>query len=818
MPAPIFPVVHQCAAPSGSPDPGGAANLRGCRHDQSPIVILLGLFLGVCALLLTAGFLHPVSAQADGGDSVRTGCAFATGGALSSSLCWLDFGGFSTINGEHTAAGQEQLEEFDGSLYGNVSNFPVTIDIPGTTLRLTAKLDVEGQGRGRVIRAMPFPTWESGNGSNGAFLGRHGLYLLDQQYRPALYMVKNSVQSATARVTLKEIRLTEGSTPVAHYSILVADAETTDRGEWISWTTDSEHGFKVLPNDPTKPQTPMGNACGGAVALEQDGFVARCDGPAEIHDKTGTAMLVADAPDQPGLGWSVTQEMSGNGQQGVAFAVQISGMEGTVEIPDRVVTEVGPDGPRFDDVDFKIQVQHNGDNPLTASTGTDGNQASTVPGSFVQSQSDDYVRWSVTASPEGALANYRQDWDCTLRNGMGEESTPSWAGASPEFVVGSGEFGLCTVTLTPARLTLQKALAGKPTAQLASPEAWDLSAGDLPYGPGSKAGVTYPVAAGNYRLSEVPNQANPNTASYRLADLSCVDDAGRPISSADDSVSLAAGDQVSCVFTNELAPARLTLIKEYTPEATVIMGSHAPDVEAWALSAMGMDRDSTVLLTGASGSPEVTDVEVTPGTYLLSERLPQWEGIVSLDRIACHDLKTDELVAMTNEEVVLEPGSEVACTFQNRAVDGTLTWKKVDEKSGVLLPDSAWTLTTDGHEPFEVQDCQQQGCVGQLDQDPTPGAFKVKGLPWGDYQLVESQAPAGYQRLTEARTANLQFGGILDLGPIGNSQIDGITLPLTGGIGRLGFLVPGLGIVIMAGALGAFHVRSRHRALAANHQ
>lgn len=818
MPASIFPVVHQSAAISGSPDPGGAANLRGCRRDRSRIAILLGLFLGVCALFLTASFLRPVSAQADEGDAVRTGCAFATGGALAKRLCWLDFDGFSTIDGEHTAAGQGQLEEFDGGLYGNVSDFPVTIDIPGTTLRLTAKLDVEGQGRGRVVRAMPFPTWESGDGSNGAFLGRHGFYVLDQQYHPALYMVKNSGQSATTRVTLKDIQLTQGSKPVAHYSILVADAETTDRGEWISWTTDSEHGFKVLPNDPTKPQTPMGNACGGTVAFEQAGFVARCGGPIETHDKTGTAMLVAEAPDEPGLGWSVTQEMSGNGQQGVAFAVQISGMEGTVEIPDRVVTGAGPDGPRFDDGDFKIQVQHNGDNPLTASTGTDGNQASTVPGSFVQSQSDDYVRWSVTASPEGALANYRQDWDCTLRNGMGEESTPSWAGASPEFVVGSGEFGLCTVTLTPARLTLQKALAGKPTAQLASPEDWDLSAGDLPYGPGSEAGVTYPVAVGTYRLSEVPNQANPNTASYRLADLSCVDDAGRPVSSADDSVSLAAGDQVSCVFTNELAPARLTLIKEYTPEATVIMGSHAPDVEAWALSAMGMDRDSTVLLTGASGSPEVTDVEVTPGTYLLSERLPQWEGIVSLDQIACHDLKTDELVAVTNEEVVLEPGSEVACTFQNRAVDGTLTWKKVDEESGVLLPDSAWTLTTDGHEPFEVEDCQQQGCVGQLDQDPTPGAFKVKGLPWGDYQLVESQAPAGYQRLTEARTVNLQVGGNLDLGPIGNSQIDGITLPLTGGIGRLGFLVPGLGIVIMAGALGAFHVRSRHRARAARHQ
>ncbi|WEV41984.1 CshA/CshB family fibrillar adhesin-related protein [Bifidobacterium sp. ESL0682] len=74
---------------------------------------------------------------------------------------------------------------------------------------------------------------------------------------------------------------------------------------------------------------------------------------------------------------------------------------------------------------------------------------------------------------------------------------------------------------------------------------------------------------------------------------------------------------------------------------------------------------------------------------------------------------------------------------------GTLAWSRLDQYSGALLPGSHWQLHGPKGEVVDVSDCTAEVCTG-VDQDPTPGKFKVNGDGWGGWTIAETQAPAGY--------------------------------------------------------------------------
>ncbi len=83
--------------------------------------------------------------------------------------------------------------------------------------------------------------------------------------------------------------------------------------------------------------------------------------------------------------------------------------------------------------------------------------------------------------------------------------------------------------------------------------------------------------------------------------------------------------------------------------------------------------------------------------------------------------------------------------------------------------------------------------------DHRGGHFLIEDLPWGDYTLTETQAPAGYYPVQEPIefTISGEGDGLLSvqLDPVVNIEIDGPDLPLTGGLGRDAFFMAGLSIL-----------------------
>lgn len=139
----------------------------------------------------------------------------------------------------------------------------------------------------------------------------------------------------------------------------------------------------------------------------------------------------------------------------------------------------------------------------------------------------------------------------------------------------------------------------------------------------------------------------------------------------------------------------------------------------------------------------------------------------------------------------------------------TLAWSKVSAH-GDLLAGSEWTLT-----PYNARgqlvtadalvlvDCVAATageCTGR-DTAPQAGKFLIVGLKPGKYQLAETKAPAGYQRL--AQPVDLSVDRDLAYGNIVNTQITIPPIPLTGGTGSLIFLLAagGLGGAALIGVL-----------------
>ncbi|MCF2707403.1 hypothetical protein I6E29_09035 [Arcanobacterium haemolyticum] len=92
-------------------------------------------------------------------------------------------------------------------------------------------------------------------------------------------------------------------------------------------------------------------------------------------------------------------------------------------------------------------------------------------------------------------------------------------------------------------------------------------------------------------------------------------------------------------------------------------------------------------------------------------------------------------------------GQTKELAIQNVRLPGTVSWQKVsDQDSSKLLGGSEWSIRNSaGAEVAAITDCTTSCTTGDLkDTDPAEGQFSVTGLPWGNYKLVETKAPAGY--------------------------------------------------------------------------
>ncbi|SEH56565.1 MULTISPECIES: hypothetical protein [unclassified Leifsonia] len=368
-----------------------------------PVSRLLSAVAAVA--LATAGLLALAPVGAASAASPAS-CSFATvgTGTYAKSLCWFDMSAYDPTVAT-TAGGQS----FTAAVPG------------GYTLSYTMTVS------GRAIAATALPTW------SGAYLGNNSHYT-GVAGKPALYHTANG--SGTTTMTLSNITMTDrNGAVVTAYALVGADAESSDNGESITWTSSA-------PIDSLTANAGgngLGNACAGGFTGVGTTSVT-CTGQS-TGTKTGTPILSSTHP----ATFAQSMGDATSGRQGVAFGVLIS----SVQLNKTVTSGYAGDS-------FGISVA-NGSTVLGSSDTNGGTSASTGYIPLVADTGATTLQLAESASA-GSLSNYDHAWACT-RNGAADASLPSGAaGASADVQVGIGDVVDCTITNTGLQrgLTLQK--------------------------------------------------------------------------------------------------------------------------------------------------------------------------------------------------------------------------------------------------------------------------------------------------------------------------------------------------------------------------
>ncbi len=235
--------------------------------------------------------------------SATAGCGFADPGSgpLASSLCLVDF---SALTGNNLIAARQ------GCL-------AVAVPLPGGATMYFC-IGITG---GSVIPAA-LPSWTQsflGNTLNGApfYTGIPG--------EPAIYQNGAGNNGGLTTITISNIKVI-GKTgiPATGWEIVGIDAESTDDGEYIRWSSDSP--LYLIPNGQVgydTPTDPVGNACNSGLGISPQSVITptnssmtiTCNGHSTSGNKTGTAMVETLTPT------TLTTTMFGTGLEGMAFGL-----------------------------------------------------------------------------------------------------------------------------------------------------------------------------------------------------------------------------------------------------------------------------------------------------------------------------------------------------------------------------------------------------------------------------------------------------------------------------------------------------------------
>ena len=339
--------------------------------------------------------MNAALAPAAGGDPTATTCGYGATGYQASTICWLDMSSYVEATAE-TSAGQA-----------------MTVALPGGyTVSFTVNTSpVAGAPPFSPVKATAFPTWSGAYIGNKAYTGTPG--------KPALYM---TTSGGTTQITLSNITVVDSAgVKVTGYGLVVADAESSDNGEYLKFGSNVALNQLQIPGD-----TPL--CAGGLSGLGTT--AVNCMGS---NSTGGNALAVtATAPS------TVTATMHGSGLQAEAFAVVTSKLELTKSVAGRI-------NPT-DSFNLSIQAS-NGTTLGSATTGTsksaDTGQVTVLSGAgagFTMTE-------SATPGTPTLLSNYTPTWSCT-DNGAPLSVSPTGAGSTVSVSPAVGDFILCTVTNT----------------------------------------------------------------------------------------------------------------------------------------------------------------------------------------------------------------------------------------------------------------------------------------------------------------------------------------------------------------------------------
>ena len=536
----------------------------------------------------------------------------------------------------------------DAPVYGPVTNYPIEFQLSNTYV-FRASVNILGQGEALGLEATAFPTWGTETSSTGAFLGRNGFYT-GVAGKPALYHA-NDAGGKTTTISLANVRVqpvgaTGNADKVTGFSVVVADAESTDQNESISWSYSGSDGFLWLPNNPAAwaaagNNTARKNAAVGSASyagtnvnlwpqlsngLDPSGNPV--SNPAYLANtvtvssnnsasRNGTAMLqISPNSSSPNSSFNVTQAMKGGGKQAVAFGVMLAGAKVNVEVDDRILDGMGAAST----TDFGAQITAPSYDPIVVQTGpqslleTTGDQSFPLAatGSMQLSFSE------ITPTNDPLFDSYKSSWACFKSTPASSTQTP-WpgnGGVNPPAPDASwarlkgGESIECTVTYTPPYITLKKTIdTSIATAAPNVPGDWQLTAtsnlsaavalGDTD--------TKMPVAVGNYSMTEgLVATAAEWEHGYTWRDLSC--DTTTPALQTDPlsgaitlaTVDVTKGSNTVCSFENQANRPQLVASKAADPASGEVIA--AGDDITYSLVFDNTDGTAPQALTDQAGS------------------------------------------------------------------------------------------------------------------------------------------------------------------------------------------------------------------------
>ncbi|MDA1365987.1 CshA/CshB family fibrillar adhesin-related protein [Glycomyces algeriensis] len=357
--------------------------------------------LATAAAVVAAGALvgTPASAQ-------TTGCGYGSGGEFAGTICWIDMSGFD----------QALAMEADGQ--------PMSIELtPDYTMTFTFRV-APGTNGFRVLNETAFPTY------NKAPIG--STVYRDTPGKPALYQGVDGGSGASGdlgTLTIDDLVVTgPDGTAVDGYGIVMADAETTNRGEGLTFSSDKP--IEELTRATMPGAQP---ACGEELSGIGTTSVT-CKGNTAGGLAVDEIVLYSVAPTTATIGFL---DRTANAVQGVAFGI--------------LTAKVGMDKAVVDKTaesdSFAMTIEDE-DGDLVGEGSTAGGDSGTIESQTVLAAvgGHDYTL-AETAEGSTDLATYTQDWTCT-NNGADDPSLPSGDGTTQVVKVKVGDDIRCTVTNT----------------------------------------------------------------------------------------------------------------------------------------------------------------------------------------------------------------------------------------------------------------------------------------------------------------------------------------------------------------------------------
>jgi hypothetical protein len=563
--------------------------------------------------------------------------------------CWIDMTSYN--NAQVMGAGQAfTITLSDGSIF----NFTLTGTSAPTTTGLVAKAP---------------PSWTGSAVGNTAFLGIPN--------KPILY----TTAGGTVNLTMSAISITPppGGASSGLFKVVVADAESTNGGESLTYTTDGG-GWAVIDQV---------NPISGAIypTITNTGTTFTETG---VGGTVGAYIVGTQSPT------AITVKLVAGGLQGIMFAIQYATIS-----TNKVIS--GARSNAADQFTHGAKVTSTGAVLAQATSTGAGNGPFAASVTTVSSSVPTTVFEQMAAGSVSQLAQYTTSLTCT--NGVtGSPTVLPNNQPVTSFNIASIEYGdaiACTFTNTPkpATVAIRKITLGAPGGVFTFTQA------NLASNPANistaASGVAVPAAPAPITVAALGTQVQVTESSilnFTLTAASCVDAnaavTGNPASFGTFSgatltipaANILAAAQITCTLTNTANAPRISLQKA--------LGStgRAAASDQFSLQATGTGAPAAVTTTGAGSaitSAAMSFAATAASAYTLKEAMAAGSASplnTYLPSIACANTNAagTNVAGLNSLPINVTPaqGDAISCIITNTAGTGSLSITKSASTAG----------------------------------------------------------------------------------------------------------------------------------------